>query len=163
MSFRPAGLAMVAALAAVLGCATGPTPPPTWQLVSPGTTTTVTGPGGSLVFGPSSVDQPVRVTMSEASPQGIELGEGCGLSNPVVLGALRFEVEGDASIRDVRGVAEIPPTSAGSFVHVYREALAGGGYTDAGDFAVVASGGSTAVYEGIDREGTWAFVVPGGG
>lgn len=159
---RSAGLlALVALGALVTGCAST-VGPGSLQFVRVGETTSVTGPGGMLVFGPTSVDKSVHVQLLAADPGGINLGDGCGLRDPVVLGAIRFEVTESAPIRDVRALADIPAAAAGGLLYVFHEPPQSGGFVSTGGYAVVSADGRVAEYGDVDQEGTWAFVRPGG-
>lgn len=131
--------------------------------VEPGRSTELCGPGGRLIFSPTSLTEPVRIRFHEVDPQSIQLGKGCGLTNPVVLGAIQFEVLEGSPLTGVRAIADIPVSTPGSLLHVFYEPPMGGGFDDTGGYAPVSSSGCTAEYSDVDAGGTWAFVRPGGG
>lgn len=150
----------VGAVVAASGCAShGPS---ALTVVAPGKVTVVSGPGGTLVFGPESVDRSVHVTMLPVDPAGIALGDGCGLRNPVIRGALRFEVVEHVAVREVQARADVAGGSPGDLLYVYYEPPQGGGYVNAGSYAVVSADGRAAEFSEVDAEGTWLFVQPGG-
>lgn len=163
MVSRAAALLALLGMGAVVaaGCCVSHCPSAS-TVVAHGETTVVSGPGGALVFGPEAVDRSVHVTMLPVDPAGIALGDGCGLRNPIILGALRFEVVEHVAVRDVQARADVASGSPGDLLYVFYEPPQGGGYVNAGGYACVSADGRVAEFNEVNAEGTWLFVRPGG-